>query len=197
MALNIIPNSGQSLDQTRDGIRQNFSVIDTSFSVDHVPYNSPAPNEGKHNKVTFPPQAGNPVLVANEMALFTKLVGGNPALFLSDFNTSTVVDFTTATKANTGSLTLPSGIIVKWGRNTTAAPSGLQTVNFATPFPNAIFTAYATISVVGGNPSSAEAFDRNVRIYNYTTSLLSVVTYIDNVPRDRASNDYVWLAIGY
>lgn len=194
MPLNSIPNSGQSLDQTRDGIRQNFDVTNTAFTVDHVSFN--LAGQGKHNKVTFPVQAADPVLAANEIAIFSKLAGGVPALFISDQVAATVTNFTSATKANTGTLTLPSGIIVKWGRNTTDA-SGLQTFNFATAFPNAIFTAYATIAVVGGSGAQSEANDRYVRIYNYSTTSISVVTFILNVSRVRASNAYNWLAIGY
>ena len=195
--LNIVPNTGQSLGQTRDDMRQNFTSINRGFSVDHVTFNA-LQNEGKHNRVTFPPQGADPVLVADEMALYTKLIGGNPALFLSDFNTASIVNFTSATKANTGTMTLPSGIIVKWGRNTTPVipNEGQQTVNFTTPFPNAIYTIYATVSVVGGSPLNSAANDRYARIYNYDTTQFSVVTFILNVPRNYASQDYVWLAIG-
>lgn len=194
MALNFIPNSGQSLGQTRNGIRQNFVDIDTAFTIDHVSYN--AAGQGKHNKVTLPVQVADATTLANEMAIYTKNVAGNPALFLRNFNNGTVVDWTTATKANTGTLTLPSGIIIKWGRSACAA--GAATVNFATAFPTAIFACWASPSTAttGINPITNNSEDYTVRIYTYTTAQLLVVGFQLNVARTRVNTDFTWLAIG-
>jgi chitodextrinase len=53
-----------------------------------------------------------------------------------------------ATLANPGTMTLPSGIIVKWGTGTTTAGSG--SVTFAAAFPTATFNVQITISGASG-----------------------------------------------
>jgi hypothetical protein len=131
------------------------------------------------------------------MALYTKKVSGNMQMFLRNQNNGSEVNFTGANISNSnGSLTLPSGIILKWGRATSAA-TGLSTVTFTTPFPTAILTAYATVAVVAGSSTNSESNDRYARVFGYTTSQVKTVTYIQKVNRDRASQAYNWFAIGH
>lgn len=195
--LNIIPLSGQSLAQTRDGIRQNFIDLNRGFSVDHVTYNA-LTDEGKHNKVTLPVQVADPSTNTTEMAIYSKEVSGTPQLFIRRANDGSVINFTNIISGVTGETTLPSGIKLKWGRDVSDV-NGIGIVTFnalgLTNFTT-IFTAYATISVIGSTPNPSENTDRIVRIYNYTNTTLEAVTYIDNVPRTRASNAFTWLAIG-
>ncbi len=65
-----IPQSGQSLGQTRDSVRNNFGNYNTVVSVDHVAPN--ASGQGQHKQVTFNaanvPAAGTttpPILFTN------------------------------------------------------------------------------------------------------------------------------------
>lgn len=55
-----IPQPADIPAQSQDQILQNFQVLDTAFSQDHGPYNSPT--QGQHDQITFPtgPLAGQP-----------------------------------------------------------------------------------------------------------------------------------------
>lgn len=195
MALNNVPLSGQTLANTREPIRANFSTIDTAFSVNHVPYGSAT--QGKHNLVTFPAQAADPLTLPTEVAIYSKNVGGVPELFYRPQNQPIIggisYNFTSAVKTATGETTLPSGVRLKWGIGTTTA-SGLLTVNFASAFTT-IFIVQATVAYTANvpNPNSK---DRLIQIYAYTNLLFSVVTYIPDAARNRRPAEFTWFAIG-
>jgi hypothetical protein len=192
---NNIPQGNQRLSDSQGDLLANFQAIKQLIDVNHATFGNA--NEGKHNFVSLPSQSGDPVTLASEMALYTKLVTGVPQMFLRNQTNGSVVNFTSATASPTnGSTTLPSGIIIKWGSGTTAA-GGSQTVTFATAFPGGILTCYATIAVSAGSNVNAEANDRDVRIYGYNSTTLSVVTYVNNTARTRAAQPYTWFAIGY
>lgn len=146
MALNNVPLPGQTLAQTRDPIRNNFSVIDTAFSVNHVSYNDS--DQGKHKFITFPNQLANPALpAANEINIFAKDLAGTPQLYLQR-TAGTPLPFTAATLAGalgaTGFTSLPSGILLKWGRQG-AAPNGVAAVVFDATVPfTQVYTVYVS-----------------------------------------------------
>lgn len=190
-----IPQATDKVNASQSQILDNFQALKTLIDVNHGTFG--AADQGKHKFVTMPEQGAAPVTAADEMALYTKAVSGVTQMFLRNESNGTEVDFTSSVKSNSnGSLTLPCRIILKWGRATTAA-NGLSTVTFATAFPTAILTAYATVAVVGGSNANAEANDRYARIYNYTTTQLQAVTYIQKVARDRAAQTFTWFAIGH
>lgn len=68
MALNNLPNPGQTLNVTRNPIKQNFDDINTTFKIDHVEYN--ITNGGKHNQVTFPVNVAGAIPGATELRLY-------------------------------------------------------------------------------------------------------------------------------
>lgn len=182
MALTVTPNTGQNLNQTLNPIQTNFGTINAAFLVNHVEYG--IAGQGKHKFVTMPEQGADPATAANEMAIYTKDVAAVTQLFLRNENNGSVVDFTSKdiTLANSGT-TLPSGIILKWGRGATVA--GLATVNFTTPFPTGILTVYGSLSTTAGAPGLAA----NIRLYGYTVNTMNIITNTDA--------NFCWLAIGY
>lgn len=119
MALNPVPQTGQTLLDTRDPIYTNFvTYIDAQFKVDHQEFNTGA-NSGKHNKVTMPQQPAAPAaFLANEMGLFVSL---NAMTAQSEMNMrrapSTDIPFTAAKQiADRGWSYLPSGLLLKWAK---------------------------------------------------------------------------------
>lgn len=191
---NAIPQATDQLATSQADLLNNFVAIQTLVDVNHYTFNTGGALEGKHRFVQLPRQVAAPATSATEMALYTKAVAGVTQMFIRPESSGTEVNFTSATKAVTGEATLPSGIKIKWGSGVTNG-AGLQTITFANAFTT-IYTAYATISVVGGSNVNAEANDRVVRIYNYDNTQLQVVTYIQRVDRQRAANAYTWFAIG-
>lgn len=185
MALTVTPNTGQNLNQTLNPIQTNFGTINAAFLVNHVEYG--IAGQGKHKFVTMPEQGADPATAANEMAIYTKDVAAVTQLFLRNENNGSVINFTSRdlTLAN-GGTTLPSGIILKWGRGVTVA--NLLTVAFTAPFPTGILTAYAAVS----SPLKAATFDFAINVYAYNVNNLSVVSQ----PTSPAQ-EFCWLAIGY
>lgn len=149
MALNDVPLSGQSLNDTRNPIRTNFVTIDQAFLVDHVTYNSAG--QGKHNRVTLPEQVagGGAATLANEALLYSGqgTTSAVTELFFKRENlaigvagtpfTESILS-TSAPMADTDGWTyLPSGILIKWGlRNATAGGSTYDLNTGGTLGPN-------------------------------------------------------------
>lgn len=136
MALNNVPLPGQTLLQTRDPINQNFSDIDTTFTINHGAYNDP--NAGKHTTVTFPQLGASPAVPgATEINLFQKALGGTPQVYVQR-NSGAEIPFTAGTLVgalgSTGYSALASGILLKWGSGS-AAPNGVAAVVFDATIP--------------------------------------------------------------
>jgi len=163
MALNNVPLTGQTLGVTRVPINQNFSVIGSTFEVDHVGYN--LTNQGKHNKVTMPVQSPAPVTAAGEVALFsqTSSLTNVPEIAWRRQSSGSVVEFTGGLLASSGWTYLPSGILLKWGHT---SATGLTTVTFPVganiPAFTNIFSMQVTTAYV--NTSDGDGF---VRLNNF------------------------------
>lgn len=78
MALFLVPQIGQNLENTQTPILQNFTNINADFLVDHVEFNSGG-DSGKHKKITFPvlyttiAPVSLPAFGANEQGLFAAI----------------------------------------------------------------------------------------------------------------------------
>ena len=204
MALNNVPVSGQNLNNTRDQINQNFALTDAGFSFNHVALGTTG--AGKHNLVTMPVQGSDPAISgAQEGALYTKTVSGQPNLFYENLNNGAVTNISTAIitpvppiLGTTGEMVLPSGIKMKWGRGITGGTSlGILTFNFAPPLTNftTIYTAYA-VAATTITPSGDE---RQVvaRVNAYSNSSMSVSTLRIGAAGGQLFNaNFTWFAIG-
>jgi len=141
MALNDVPLSGQTLNTSRVPINQNFSVIDTAFAVDHVPYN--IAGQGQHNKVSFPTQNPVPAQQVGICQLYSQIsaITGEPELVFTHQAGSTaptvaqIVEFTSAGWTNPGWTRLPSGILLKWHSGISMASVATLTINLNTDVP--------------------------------------------------------------
>ena len=194
-----IPQPSDALDQSQADLLANFQALKALIDINHGTFS--AADEGKHKWVTMPEQSAAPTTALNDIAMYTKAVSGVTQLFLRNENNGSEVDFTSANKSTSdGTLTLPSGIILKWGRATSNG-SGIATVTFGTAFPTAILTAYGTTSVVGGSSATGSGptgkNDILTRVYNYTTTKLEIVTFIVDTPRTRNTSELTWFAVGH
>ncbi len=94
----LVPNSGQSLGQTRDPIRNNFLEIKNSFDVNHNDFD--AANTGKHFFVEFP--AGTDKTTSgNEVGVYCKLQSSKSQLFLRRDGSTDTFALTASVPANT------------------------------------------------------------------------------------------------
>ena len=152
MALNLVPQPGQSLDPTQAPILSNFTNIDANFAVDHQPFATT--NAGYHNQVTIPVQAApGPAGVNGTIRLFSENVttsGGTfPNLFYTYGLGTTPINMTGTD--GTSYTTLPSGIQIKWGSDTTGAPGVIKTITFAAPFTTALNAQVSILNLGVGN----------------------------------------------
>jgi hypothetical protein len=185
MPLNNVPNPGQNLLQTRDQINDNFSDIDTAFAVNHVDYN--LSNQGKHNFVTMPIQAADPVTLANENAIYSKSVLGFVDMYYRNQNNGAVYNLTGSNIASVGATGNRSGylncggFLIKFGYLTCPAGPGASSLIFPTvdagaiaipAFTNcvAVFAGSAAnpIGVIIGCPGATS--NTNFTVINSTTN---------------------------
>src|SRR5688572_19519069 len=75
-----IPLNGQSLGDSRDLVRNNFSTLRTAMQVNHLNINGA--NSGKHDFVQMVNRT-TPTILANESALYSRAIGGVTQLCLT------------------------------------------------------------------------------------------------------------------
>lgn len=158
MALNEIPQAGQTLNTTRPLILQNFTTfINDQFKVDHQEFNTGA-NSGKHKGIHIIDGSPAGGVGTDEIGFYNTVTGGTPALMIKA-GASAAVDITTlTTSGNERTITLSQGLIVKFGFTTGAALAGnaWTTVNFGTAFPTACLYVYVASKVATAEPSTAQ-----------------------------------------
>jgi|APGre2960657404_1045060.scaffolds.fasta_scaffold00118_37 hypothetical protein len=79
-----IPAASDRPSQSQAQILSNFQTLNSTYGVDHYDFTTATTNQGKHQKVTFPAQAGDPTTIANELALYAKNVGGDLGLYVRE-----------------------------------------------------------------------------------------------------------------
>jgi hypothetical protein len=130
--LSNVPVPGQTLDNSRPIINNNFQTIDTTFSINHVQYRDGSNNGGKHAFVQFPVQTVIPSgIVTGDIDLYNKLPAapypqtGTNELFLVKSDGATQIPITASIQsASAGWSYLPSGILIKWGTILGNYPNG-------------------------------------------------------------------------
>lgn len=187
MALVVVPNSGQTLGQTRDSVRANFGNTNDGFLVDHVELNGGG-DTGKHKAVHFVNQTNAPaapVTVGLECAIYSapSLVAPfPPALYFKGQNSGAGTDginFTSSIKTSNpadnsiGWALLPCGIIMKWGSSVVNINSASDPVNFASGagIPTFQFTPNITVTLNGMSTMDKALFlqassTTSVTVYN-------------------------------
>lgn len=179
-----IPQSYTIPAQDQPLILANFAQIDTSFSIDHSALG--AATTGQHNKISF---TGSGAVPATNFGLYATAA----AMLLR--NAGTNYDITTLTNSiagggeGQGSVTLPSGLIIKFGKNH-GSGTGVDTIVFTNAFPTGQLAAF--VSVISTNLPAIV----NADVYNLAINQIRVkATNYAGTAYSTAS--YYWLAIGY
>ena len=202
MNLNAVPQATQTLAATQAPILDNFTVIDTAFSVNHADYNTP--NQGFHNLVTFPVQDPAPTPGTGQVLLYSQesALTDQPELVFARQEGSTapmavqVTEFTSAGWGNPGWTKLPSGILMKWHQ-------GIPT-NFGTPVPINLntdvpgspdYTQLFSVSITTQDTARSYSSNIGIATIDYDAATFTVSPfYTVNVPGPTVSFGY--LAIG-
>lgn len=192
--LNNVPVPGQTLGASRDLINANFVTIDTAFSVNHIPYNDGAGNQGQHNFVTLPSlHTVYPLLAtaANQVGLYSSAgpVSGVPELFFQRQSLGAGAGYSITERPTGNYITpsgvaysfiwtrLPSGLLMLWGTQTNtgpAIPNGGLIITFpvGTNFPGFATTCYNVQCTMQWNdPTGANANQALVLVQGGTTRL--------------------------
>lgn len=181
-----IPADGQSLGNSKPMVRNNFNVINSSFAINHIDFNSLG--AGKHKFVQMPAQGSDPGTALADIALYNKLgaTAGTAAtncLFLQPQNSGTAYQVSNIAplQGAFGYSWLPGGMLIQWGNTTIAGAT-----------TNVVFTAgggvaFTTIYTVVAIPSQT---DRKSAVT--TTSTTGFTFVMENT----GAGVIRWIAIG-
>jgi len=202
-----IPTGTVNLDVDYQNIQNNFSQLDTSFGVDHVPF-SDASNNGYHGVIHQPPESATPANIASIGQLFTKLYTPDTTVTTADTQLYFLTGANGLSQLTGGFATSDGwqwigGVLVQWGIVTQSflatKTSGQVTfkdrVVGAIPFPNACFTVYTiptyvTAAIPGGGATVA---------INSQTLISHAGTKFDWTFNSNSSGyeGFYWFAVGY
>ena len=147
-----IPQATDKLINSQADIKDNFTAINTLVNVNHIGFD--VANSGKHLNVDLPNSATHPLVAATELLLYNFV---NPTTTVNELYVKKAGALGVAGTAITarggttaGWTYLPSGLLVKWGTNTSQFDVTLN----ATPGPpfNAAtmpFAAFVTANQPG------------------------------------------------
>lgn len=154
---NNIPQSNDRPSDSQSDLLNNFSALKTYLDRNHVAISNPGavPDEGKHKFLQMPEQGAAPATLANEGALYTA-VGATSAVselvFRRESN-GTSIPFTEHAAALPGYTRLPSGILLKWGRNSIGAGAQVVSINNGPAFTS-VFSIQVTVEDGSGTPNT-------------------------------------------
>lgn len=208
MTFTLLPNSGQSLGQTRNSVKTNFTVLQTAIDQNH--YDMNVANAGKHLVLQMP-AAGLPVptggLVVGDANIYSKSSSAASQIFFSPDNSSNEYQLTRAITASfssfgvnsaygappagftqTGGWTfLPGGLLMQYGFYGKAGSLNSGTVQFPVTWTTGAYTIQTTVyRASAGNAVS-------VLIDSGTPPTTSSFKYVSNFS---ANDFFYWTAIG-
>ena len=182
MAYVLLPNTGESLDDTRDAIKTNFTLLQITINANHV---SLTGGDGKHKFLQMPEQASAPTTAANEGGLYVKAASSISNLFWRQESDGTEIQMTNIapSSATSGYSFLPGGILMQWGQKATPGASGQ--VMFPITFSAAPYSLTLTLQRSSGTQSvtSSSATVPTATTFNYLAS-------------SAGSTILYWMAIG-
>jgi len=185
-----IPQSGQSLGNSRTQVLNNFASLRATMAANHVDVN--LTNPGWHTYIKWSVQASDPTTGANEINEYVKVVGGVAKKFLATPSAGAI--FVTypgipPSALSNGYSYLPGGLLIQWG--SVASPGTSGTVTFATAniaFPTNLFNVQLTMGRVNASGGSGVAVIDTSQTFDKTT-----FSYISSTS---SSVTLYWVAIG-
>jgi hypothetical protein len=208
MVYNAVPNSGQTLGQTRDQIRNNIQALKDSLAHNHVDLDTGA-DTGNHANVIFkqsPPQLATG---AKEIEVFNKDDGaGIPQLWMlpqnmplppaGPPNTTTALRQWTSgdiTDVNFGAATngwafLPGNLLIQYGTVSSVANTGTVTypIAFAAPAYSVTTSAFHAASTPGSQATYS--------IKNTVADFLAASFVWKQITNSADYKGFFWIAIG-
>lgn len=206
MALNQVPDPNQTLAQTNAPIKQNFSTIDTGFSVDHVTFG--AVGVGKHKQVTLPDvTASVPAFAAGEMGLFNQnaVPTSRPDIWMARGVAAAIpitgYNFNNTATDGRGWTYLPSGLKMIWGKSSIVGAGSTTTITFNNSAQGGVtgFPGFSTVigsiimTRIAGGAGNIDGFPVLVNS-SYHSTLGSF--QFRSSSTTTANREFTWMAIG-
>ena len=198
MTYSSLPNSGQSLGQTRAAIKNNFDLIKTTVDQNHIDFDAGGP--GKHFAIQMPVTGGIPTggFVAGDANMYGRTLNNESQIvFKPDASThqyqltrSIDASFTTFA-TNTAYLAnhaggwtfLPGGMLLQYGIRSSPGASGVITLPVA--FTNAPYSI--TLTLLRNSGSQSVTID---------SGTIPTTTTINYLVSSSGSVGIYWTAIG-
>jgi hypothetical protein len=180
-----IPQSFTIPSQDQPIILANFVEIATALSVDHGSFN--AVTEGQHNKISFTGTGAVPATNFGIYATGAAMLLRNNGI---NFDITTLTNSIVNGSAGQGSVTLPCGLILKFGR-TQGSNVGTTTIIFTSAF-SAGGQCTALVSVM--DPNFPQLFHASVESLSATQLKVKTTNYAGTAYQNAY---FYWLAIGH
>lgn len=198
-----VPLTAQSLGQTRDTIKDNFTIIDTVFQEDHEDFDDS--NKGKHKQSRYRSITGGPTTVSGEATHYSEDDGnGDPQIFfrpqsvssggvkyqMTAYSNSNIATFGNAVDPSDYSSEfsawtfLPGGLIMMYGFAISSS-SATKTVSLPFALPNS-----SVILKVNVIPTSSRT------LFVETGTITTSQFVVSGLP-GAATASFFWDAIGF
>jgi hypothetical protein len=202
------------LDQDYLNIQGNFTAANTSFGIDHVPFDDTTAQNGYHKDIHFNPVSttvtnapnnyvtadqypqGVPVTVAGIGQLFSSSVTDGSStdtglywLTGNGLKVAMTRNFA-PTHTASGVTFLPGGLILQWGTALTSSLNNPYTLTWPSAFPNAFFSATLSLTEAAGRTRGFVQFTAAPT----TTGALVALRDSDG---SLSAGRFYYLAIGY
>jgi hypothetical protein len=194
MAYNDTPLANESKNTSQPRIRNNFNVLQSFLALNHE---DPDTGTGKHSFVTLPTHAV-PATAAGEVALFSQVstLSGLQELAIRRENNGVSYELTSSLNTENGWARLPSGLILKWGKQLVSiSGNGVVVYPVAATIPvfTTVIHAQATVfyDLIPGND-----VDAAIRITDFSNPLQLRVYGSHRFSAGANATTFCWLALG-
>jgi hypothetical protein len=176
MAYNDTPLANEAKSASQPKIRNNFNVLQSFLALNHE---NPNVGTGKHSYVTLPTHAA-PGSLGGEIALYTKLLGGLPQLFLQKNGVADEIPLAALLSTGNPGYAVIGGLKLRWGWVNPAAALQLVDINLGVA-AEAKFTAVPLVIVSrqhdhGGG--SIDDVDRDRNVYVVSTAIVGAAANV-------------------
>ena len=169
------PQPQDDISVSQADLLENFTELNTQFSVNHVGFDDTTGDAGKHKFVTFVQQADTPETKADEQVVYAKDSDGTPELFARPESNGTEYQLTKSGNINTGLIPM---VAVNFNQTGAIQGTALNVASIARPgaagtyvvtFTSALPSANYFWSVSGFDNSNNPVVGQVLNASDYTT----------------------------
>ena len=194
-------------------IQGNFSVLDTSYGINHFAFSNTSSRKGKHKFVDMPflntsPSDTTPPtsLIPGDGGLYVAIPISKAELFYSNDASGRAFQMTNTNAAgasgfatfaeNPGWTFLPGGLIMQWGSVASTTTGSFTDQIFPIPFPGGCYNVFT--QVYGNSSAPSAGGEANVTIRKSTLSGSNITKFNwAYVTGSAQYTGFFWWALGF